>query len=63
MPDFKTTWCNTFDEYGTHAFQRYISPETFWSYFEQAGDFEPLQRDVTTLMVRKNGSATTARAA
>ena len=40
MPDFKTTWTNTFDWYGTHSFQRMIPPETFWSYFEKAAQVE-----------------------
>ncbi len=63
MPDFKTTWCNTFDEYGNHEFQRYVSAETFWSYFEQAGDFEAVKRDHIILMVRKKAPAAAARAA
>ncbi len=29
MPDFRTTWTNTFDEYGNHAHQRYITPQEF----------------------------------
>lgn len=34
MPSFRTTWTNTFDFYGNHAFQRFVSPEEFYSYFE-----------------------------
>jgi ubiquinone/menaquinone biosynthesis C-methylase UbiE len=26
MPDFKTTWTNTFDGYGNHSYQRVITP-------------------------------------
>lgn len=37
MNDFKTTWTNTYDYYGTHAYQRVIPPEEFWSYFDDAG--------------------------
>ncbi|NJP07840.1 MAG: methyltransferase domain-containing protein [Chloroflexaceae bacterium] len=37
MPSFKTTWTNTFDLYGDHAYQRYISPDRFWRFFAQAG--------------------------
>ena len=33
MPDFKTTWTNTFDAYGSHSHQRFITPDEFWSYF------------------------------
>ncbi len=40
MPDFRTTWTNTFDNYGDHAYQRYITPEEFWGYFRQAGNLE-----------------------
>jgi len=37
MPDFKSTWTNTFDLYGNHAFQRVLPAETFWSYFDASG--------------------------
>lgn len=37
MPDFKTTWTNTFDTYGDHAYQRYVSEDEFWRYFEATG--------------------------
>jgi SAM-dependent methyltransferase len=40
MPDFKTTWTNTFDWYGTHSFQRLIPTETFWRYFEESAAVE-----------------------
>jgi ubiquinone/menaquinone biosynthesis C-methylase UbiE len=40
MPDFKTTWTNTFDWYGTHAFQRLIPTETFWRYFDDVAGVE-----------------------
>lgn len=34
MPDFKTTWTNTFDLYGNHSYQRIIYPDEFIGYFE-----------------------------
>jgi SAM-dependent methyltransferase len=34
MPDFKTTWTNTFDYYGNHTYQRFVTPEEFYGYFE-----------------------------
>ncbi len=40
MPDFKTTWTNTFDYYGNHTYQRFISPRTFWDYFEGIENIE-----------------------
>jgi ubiquinone/menaquinone biosynthesis C-methylase UbiE len=38
MPDFKTTWTNTFDYWGQHEFQRFATPEEFAHYFEANGD-------------------------
>ena len=40
MPDFKTTWTNTFDYYGNHTYQRFITPEEFDQYFHDAGGME-----------------------
>jgi ubiquinone/menaquinone biosynthesis C-methylase UbiE len=34
MPDFKTTWTNTFDYWGQHSFQRFATPEEFVHYFD-----------------------------
>ncbi len=34
MPDFKTTWTNTFDYYGNHAYQRFLSAEDFAALFK-----------------------------
>lgn len=55
MPDFKTTWTNTFDAYGNHAYQRYITPEEFWGYFEQADGMERVYADRTLIVARKAG--------
>lgn len=43
MPDFKTTWTNTFDYYGSHSFQRFISTEEFRTYFERVAGIRLLQ--------------------
>jgi hypothetical protein len=34
MPDFKTTWTNTFDYYGNHAYQRFLTAEEFAALFK-----------------------------
>lgn len=57
MPDFKTTWTNTYDYYGNHAFQRFVAPEEFWQWFEEAGDMELLRKVVGGVVARKNGTA------
>jgi ubiquinone/menaquinone biosynthesis C-methylase UbiE len=33
MPDFKTTWTNTYDYYGGHAYQRFMTSEEFLALF------------------------------
>lgn len=53
MPDFKTGWTNTFDNYGTHAFQRYVSAEEFWRYFEAAGRMERQYVEDTVVAARR----------
>jgi ubiquinone/menaquinone biosynthesis C-methylase UbiE len=55
MPDFKTTWTNTFDFYGKHAFQRFVTPEEFWGYFEDAGNMELILKDIGVVVARKHG--------
>ena len=52
MPDFRTTWTNTFDFYGNHSFQRHVTPKEFWRYFEDAGDFECLYQDGARVVAR-----------
>jgi ubiquinone/menaquinone biosynthesis C-methylase UbiE len=44
MPDFRTTWTNTYDYYGGHTHQRIILPEEFWSYFERAAGVQTVRR-------------------
>jgi ubiquinone/menaquinone biosynthesis C-methylase UbiE len=53
MPDFKTTWTNTFDGYGNHSYQRVITPEEFWHYFELAEDMERLYQEETVVVARR----------
>lgn len=57
MPDFKTTWTNTFDEYGNHTYQRYVTPAQFAAYFEAAGDMTIDYREHTLVVARKGGIA------
>ncbi len=58
MPDLKTTWTNTFDLYGNHLYQRYITPDEFWSYFREAGEIERIHADGTLIVARKTRSLT-----
>jgi 2-polyprenyl-3-methyl-5-hydroxy-6-metoxy-1,4-benzoquinol methylase len=53
MPDFKTTWTNTFDWYGTHSFQRVIPTETFQRYFEEAATIEMQHHAPGVIRARK----------
>jgi ubiquinone/menaquinone biosynthesis C-methylase UbiE len=53
MPDFRTTWTNTFDFYGSHAYQRFVSGEEFWSYFEEAGGLERVRASGATVVARR----------
>jgi len=52
MPDFKTTWTNTFDTYGDHTYQRYISESEFWGYFEAAGAGRRIYSDGTVVVAQ-----------
>jgi SAM-dependent methyltransferase len=61
MPDFKTTWTNTFDNYGNHQFQRYIGSDEFWSYFSDAGGMERVFSEGTLVVARKTGQPGTTR--
>jgi hypothetical protein len=53
MPDFKTTWTNTFDYYGNHAYQRFITPEEFYGYFQHAGGMELVYKQAGNVVARK----------
>ena len=52
MPDFKTTWTNTFDTYGDHAYQRYVSDADFWGYFEASGTSRKIYADGTVVVAQ-----------
>jgi ubiquinone/menaquinone biosynthesis C-methylase UbiE len=51
--DFQTTWMNTYDFYGAHAFQRFITNETFASYFKDAGGARVLRQYSGALVAEK----------
>lgn len=55
MPEFKTTWTNTYDYYGGHAFQRFITAEEFASYFQRAGGVDLERTADGTVVARKRG--------
>ena len=44
MPDFKTTWTNTFDYWGQHSFQRFATPEEFVGYFDSTSQVDVASR-------------------
>jgi ubiquinone/menaquinone biosynthesis C-methylase UbiE len=60
MPDFKTTWINTYDNFGPHSYQRYISEEEFISYFTSLDGIEVEWNRGTTLRARKRKIAKVA---
>ena len=60
VPDFKTTWTNTFDTYGDHAYQRHVRPDEFWSYFQQAGGMERLFFEDNVLVAEKRSKTAQA---
>jgi SAM-dependent methyltransferase len=55
MPDFKTTWTNTFDFYGNHTYQRIVTSEEFRGYFQDAGGMELIYEQSGNLVARKLG--------
>jgi SAM-dependent methyltransferase len=57
MPEFRTTWVNTFDYYGSHAFQRFITTEEFASIFQSAGGVD-LQRSANAIVRAQKRSTT-----
>ncbi|MBN1126566.1 MAG: class I SAM-dependent methyltransferase [Sedimentisphaerales bacterium] len=54
MPDFKTTWTNTFDYYGQHSFQRFLAPDQFWSLFEKEAGISLLMKGTGVIMAEKS---------
>jgi ubiquinone/menaquinone biosynthesis C-methylase UbiE len=53
MPDFRTTWTNTYDYYGGHAYQRFITAEEFTDYFRRAGGAEIEESGAGVMRARK----------
>jgi len=53
MPEFRTTWTNTYDYYGGHTFQRFITAEEFASYFERAGSVKLEKSDGGVVVARR----------
>ncbi len=44
-PEFKTTWTNTHDNLGSHAYQRYIAPAEFAGYFSRVRGVTPVYQE------------------
>ena len=53
MPQFKATWSNTYDYYGSHAFQRHISASEFASYFLVDHNIKIVRQHGTEILARK----------
>jgi ubiquinone/menaquinone biosynthesis C-methylase UbiE len=53
MPDFKSTWTNTFDYWGHHSFQRFLTPEHFFQSFESLGTVDLIVREAGVVMAVK----------
>jgi ubiquinone/menaquinone biosynthesis C-methylase UbiE len=57
MPEFRTTWTNTFDWFGNHAYQRLIDAEEFWSYFDGIAGVRREFSDGALVVARKDADA------
>lgn len=53
MPDFRTTWINTYDNLGPHSFQRYLSEEEFISFFKEEPNLKIEWNQGTTIRATK----------
>jgi ubiquinone/menaquinone biosynthesis C-methylase UbiE len=51
MPSYKATWSCNYDSYGSHAYQRLITPKEFISYFNKAGHFKTLSAPTNECLV------------
>lgn len=54
MPDFRTTWINTFDMFGNQFFQRRVSGHEFWTYFERTGLVERAGGEGAVVLARRH---------
>jgi ubiquinone/menaquinone biosynthesis C-methylase UbiE len=53
-PEFRTTWTNTYDALGAHAYQRYVSADEFRSYFDRdGGRWEILRMNANVAVARR----------
>lgn len=52
-PDLLMTWTSTYDIWGGHAYQRYLTPEEFQALFEKAGSMELVERDAGSVVARR----------
>lgn len=55
MPEFRTTWTNTFDFWGSHTFQRFITPDEFVAYFTTVPGLEIVYGKPGVVRSRKTG--------
>jgi|GEM_PF-4069120 len=55
MPDFRTTWANTFDVYADFRYQRYVTPEEFRAYFEAIENVEIVLATPGCVKARRTG--------
>jgi len=53
MPEFRTTWTNTYDYYGAHAYQRFVTADQFVGYLESAGGIEIERTGTGVVRARK----------
>lgn len=56
MPDFKTTWTNTYDYYGGHTYQRFLQPDEFIALFRALPDMTIEYERAGNLRVSKSRS-------
>ena len=57
MPSFRTTWTNTHDSYGSHAFQRYLPEEEFRGLFEGNDGIWTIHRFATDAIAVRRSTA------
>ncbi len=54
MPDFKTTWTNTYDRFGIHAYQRHVTPDEFRLYFTRIAGMTIAYQDYMVVRAQKS---------
>jgi len=63
MPDFKTTWTNTFDFYGSHEYQRFMSRDEFAALFRQIPAISIVRERDGNIHAAKSGAPTASASA